>query len=220
MGTHVTIGSLGNDTTGAQDRQNWGWMISPMPLSAPSPTGLGHSLAHTMPWRGAGHVSRFGDSGTRWARGTDGCHVVKGSGWGGCADTPRSPIQKHPLIVSRRIFWWRMETTVVGDLYIPPGSQAASTGWMAAIAFHLPVICTQKGVCSKRHWAEPGTSITTVSVRGALGATPVCSACGIRSLKWLSPSCGIRSLWDTSCSMLSEAGGSVGTSRLGNLPSP
>lgn len=97
MGTHVTNGSLGNDTTGARDRQSWGWMISPMPLSAPSPTGLGHSLAHTMPWQGAGHVSRFGDSGTRWARGTDGCHVVKGSGWGGCGDTPRSPIQTHPL---------------------------------------------------------------------------------------------------------------------------
>lgn len=147
MGTHVTIGSLGSDTAGAQDRQNWGWVISPMPSSAPGPTGLGHRLAHTMPWRGAGHISQCGDSGTRWARGTDGGHVVKGSGWGGCGDTPRSPIQKHPVAhgVQGGFFGEWMETTVAGDLHIPPGPQAPSTAWLAAIEFHLLVTSPQKG---------------------------------------------------------------------------
>lgn len=44
-----------------------------------------------------------------------------------------------------RIFLGWMETTVAGDLHIPPGPQAPSTAWLAAIEFHLLVTSPQKG---------------------------------------------------------------------------
>lgn len=115
-------------------------MISAPPPPAPSPSalGLGQGLAHTGPRQGAGHVSGFGDRGTRWARGRDWSHVAEGSGWGGRGDTPRSPIRKHPPVSRDGAFWEAGTRRAWGHAHPSRPPEHPGMAWLDANAFQTP----------------------------------------------------------------------------------
>lgn len=211
-------------------------MISAPPPSAPGPSamGLGQGLAHAGPWQGAGHVSGFGDRGTRRARGRD-----RGGEWMGRAR--RHPKVTHPKTPSgAQGLFGKLEPGVLGALHIPLVPQAPQ---LDAKAFQsprvLPAMTHPKGLLfSPLNPTEPVASClpppppsqlwglwghpwsaTTAGHGDREGDTLPCLApCCLDQMSdtaepiFQDKSCGIRER--------SGTGGSVGMSRLGNLPSP